>query len=317
MRGQFQLTDLIFDDLLFDSISDNEVVQGSDVSDPTLLLEHARLMPVAGCQNLGDEYIGFSFVMTLPRLLRPSPVYEVLQTGFYPVEKKECYKVEESSQIIFEDGSLFSFEGCREGLFGLCSDASFRRSLSLSCLTNSSLSSTCQLTKSNCSPYNVESLNPGVLITSTEGATVFNEDGHAVEHFAPNRSTYIPWSLEIQAVHVGTRILFNPSTYNNTLTMNMHYDANATNLFRFDESDVLNISTIPELKKIDEQIRQTNSQVKLNFDNAKSTFLNPSIFDYVTLCLVAFLFVCLLVVSIKLWECCLRDDRQDDPDYRV
>ena len=99
--------------------------------------------------------------------------------------------------------------------------------------------------------------------------------------------------------------------------MNMHYDANATNLFRFDESDVLNISTIPELKKIDEQIRQTNSQVKLNFDNAKSTFLNPSIFDYVTLCLVAFLFVCLLVVSIKLWECCLRDDRHDDPDYRV
>ena len=119
MRGQFQLTDLIFDDLLFDSISDNEVVQGSDVSDPTLLLEHARLMPVAGCQNLGDEYIGFSFVMTLPRLLRPSPVYEVLQTGFYPVEKKECYKVEESSQIIFEDGSLFSFEGCREGLSDL------------------------------------------------------------------------------------------------------------------------------------------------------------------------------------------------------
>ena len=44
----------------------------------------------------------------------------------------ECYKVRESSQIIIEDSALFSFERCREGLFGLCSDASFRRSLSLS-----------------------------------------------------------------------------------------------------------------------------------------------------------------------------------------
>jgi hypothetical protein len=319
--GEFQLEDLNLDLMVLKEILKNDIFENSNVATPESLLKHARFRPVSSCQNFNDSFIGFSFIVIYPRLQESYPVYELLQTGFYPSGGDgTCLKVDDSSQIVMKGELFFSFSGCRKGLFGLCSELSFSKSLSKSCLNNATENS-CSLFTSNCDPFNLEELPLGVLVTSVPEVLVYNKNGDVTKKYEPYKSSFIRWTEKTRAIHIGDRMIFNPNEgYNTSFELNISYIADYDynhGLFGLgNHGGVLNMSTILELKTENKRIDETLDSVDLKFDDVSTDLRNNGILSYasilVSLCLIIYF------VSISLRRCpCCKTNRLPINDIRV
>ena len=311
VKGRFELEDLNLDVMVLDEILKNDIFLKNYMANPDKLLKHARLYPVAECQNFNDTYVGFSFIMEFPRVQESYPLYEVLQTGFYPEGKDTCVEVQETSQILIKENTLFSFTGCKTGLFGLCPARSLKRSLRNSCLNNSTYMNSCPVLTSNCDPYNIEEFSSGVLITSAGEVTVYSKTGFLIKTLKPKKSSFIRWTKKTHAVHVGERIIFNPKAdESGPLTMNTTYMAEydyKDSLFHHvdDQAGSLNMTTIRELKTMNKRMNNTVDNINLQFNDMASELGIKGILLYATLS--ATFFFIIIYIAGKLRNIYIRE----------
>jgi len=270
---------------------------------PELLTRHGRLHAVAKCQELNEGIVGFSFMLTFPRLKQPYLVYSIFQTGFF-AEDGKCYKLKEGGKVVIADEIIYNFNGCPNDVFELCPENDFQLSISVSCINKSSKD--CVVIESNLTEPNIVEIESGILVTSSSDVSVFDKEGHSTATYS-QCTAYIKWDNMTHAVQIDDyeRIFINPHHDGmNQVTLNISMDYRVHNgkfVYPLEAPDVINISLIPEMKAINNIIDDNVNKVDFKFKEVDSTLFGVSMTAYGTLLLQG---IFIVVFVIVVWQCC-------------